>query len=56
MHNNDRLLFIVNPISGGKEKKDWETAIREFFKDSPLAVEFYILTGENDKPFHTTLY
>ena len=50
MHNNGKILFVVNPIAGGKEKKDWETAIREFFKDSPLSAEFYIQTGQNDKP------
>lgn len=49
MHNNGKILFVVNPIAGGKEKKDWETAIREFFKDSPYYIEFYIQTGENDK-------
>ena len=49
MHNNGKILFIVNPIAGGKEKKDWETAIREFFKESPYSIEFYIQTGQNDK-------
>ncbi|RYZ28374.1 MAG: diacylglycerol kinase family lipid kinase [Chitinophagaceae bacterium] len=49
MHNNGKILFVVNPIAGGKEKKDWETAIREFFKESPYSIEFYIQTGENDK-------
>jgi diacylglycerol kinase (ATP) len=50
MHNNGKILFVVNPIAGGKEKKDWETAIREFFKDSPYSIEFFIQTGQNDKP------
>jgi diacylglycerol kinase (ATP) len=50
MHKNGKILFVVNPIAGGKEKKDWETAIREFFKDSTYSIEFFIQTGQNDKP------
>ena len=50
MHNSGKILFVVNPIAGGKEKKDWETAIREFFKDSTYSIEFYIQSGQNDKP------
>jgi YegS/Rv2252/BmrU family lipid kinase len=49
MHNSGKILFVVNPIAGGKEKKDWETAIREFFKDSTYGIEFYIQAGQNDK-------
>ncbi len=44
-----KLLFIINPISGGKEKHDWEKSIREYFKDKPHTAEFYLLTGEDDK-------
>ncbi|MFN2457873.1 MAG: diacylglycerol kinase family protein [Chitinophagaceae bacterium] len=43
-----KLLFIINPISGGKEKTDWETQIREYFKESPHAMDFYLLTGNSD--------
>jgi len=50
MHNTGKILFVVNPIAGGTEKKDWETAIREFFKDSTYTIEFYIQSGQNDKP------
>jgi YegS/Rv2252/BmrU family lipid kinase len=49
MQKSLKILFIVNPIAGGKGKKDWETAIREFFKDSPYTIEFFIQTGEGDK-------
>lgn len=44
-----KLFFVINPISGGKEKNDWEKEIREFFKNSPHSVEFYLLTGKGDK-------
>lgn len=44
-----KIFFVVNPVAGGKKKNDWENAIREFFKDSPVNIEFYIQTGQNDK-------
>jgi YegS/Rv2252/BmrU family lipid kinase len=44
-----KILFIINPISGGKEKTDWEKRIREYFKESPHSMEFYLLTGADDK-------
>ena len=43
-----KILFIINPISGGKEKNDWETTIRQYFKESPHSMEFYLLTGAED--------
>lgn len=43
-----KILFVLNPISGGKEKKDWEATIREYFKESPHIMEFYLLTGGQD--------
>ena len=42
------ILFVINPISGGKTKNDWETAIREFFKPLPTNIEFFMLTGKDD--------
>jgi YegS/Rv2252/BmrU family lipid kinase len=44
-----KILFVINPVSGGKEKQDWEASIREFFKDKLHAIDFYLLTGKNDK-------
>jgi diacylglycerol kinase (ATP) len=44
-----KILFVVNPVSGGKQKHDWEAAIREFFREKPHAIEFYLLTGKDDK-------
>jgi YegS/Rv2252/BmrU family lipid kinase len=51
MQNSEglKILFVINPVSGGKEKHDWEASIREFFKDKPHAIDFYLLTGKNDK-------
>lgn len=50
MQNSLRILFVINPIAGGKVKNDWETAICEFFRGSDYAFEFFIQTGQNDKP------
>jgi diacylglycerol kinase (ATP) len=51
MQNQEQLkiLFVINPVSGGKEKHDWEASIREFFKDKAYTIDFYLLTGANDK-------
>lgn len=44
-----KILFIINPVSGGKEKTDWEERIREYFKESVHDMEFYLLTGKDDR-------
>ena len=49
MQKTPSILFVVNPIAGGKGKTDWEVAIREFFKDSLYNIEFFIQTGKNDE-------
>ncbi|HEX7457617.1 MAG TPA: diacylglycerol kinase family protein [Ginsengibacter sp.] len=43
-----KILFVLNPVSGGKKKIDWETAIRNYFKNLPHVIEIYILTGKDD--------
>lgn len=43
-----KLLFVINPASGVKAKPNWETIIRDFFKDLNHNIEFYLLTGKND--------
>lgn len=42
------ILFVINPISGGKTKTEWETAIIEYFRPLPFTVEIYLLDGKND--------
>jgi diacylglycerol kinase (ATP) len=50
MHNPGALfLFVINPVSGGREKHDWEAAIRDHFKESSHRAEFYLLTGGDDR-------
>ena len=43
-----KILFAINPISGGKVKNDWEAAIRQYFKNSEHQAEIFLLTGNND--------
>jgi len=42
------ILFIVNPVSGGRIKNDWESAIKEYYKTLRQNPEFYFLTGTDD--------
>ena len=46
--NGQKYLFVINPISGGKEKGDFETSIKEYFSPLPHTLEFFILDGKND--------
>jgi YegS/Rv2252/BmrU family lipid kinase len=46
--NHSGILFIINPIAGGTPKDDWEIAIREYFKDLQINIEFFTLTGGDD--------
>ena len=47
MPNNKplRLLFVINPQSGVKEKINWEENIRDYFRDTVHEVEIYRLQG-----------
>lgn len=44
------VLFVINPISGGKQKTDHEAAIKKYFTDLEHTVEFFVLDGKNDAP------
>lgn len=43
-----KLLFVINPVSGGKSKENWESRIQDYFKDLPHVIEIYLLGGEDD--------
>src|SRR3982750_3121449 len=43
-----KILFVINPGSGTKSKKNWETITREYFKTLPHVIDFFLLTGKND--------
>jgi YegS/Rv2252/BmrU family lipid kinase len=42
------LLFVINPISGGKLKVDYEEGIKKYFQSLPHKIEFFLLSGKND--------
>ncbi|MBC7826946.1 MAG: diacylglycerol kinase family lipid kinase [Chitinophagaceae bacterium] len=43
-----KILFALNPVSGGKSNQNWEVSIREYFKDLQHTIEIFMLGGEND--------
>jgi len=43
-----KFLFVVNPISGGKQKNDYQEAIKKHFEQLPHSLEFFLLDGKND--------
>lgn len=49
MHKPQTILFVINPVSGGRKEQDWEARIRKAFQDEPVTPEFCILTGNDDK-------
>ncbi|HKG67415.1 MAG TPA: YegS/Rv2252/BmrU family lipid kinase [Segetibacter sp.] len=42
------FLFVINPVSGGKQKKEHEAAIHGYFQKLPHKIEFFLLNGKND--------
>jgi diacylglycerol kinase (ATP) len=50
MDNSDqsKLLFVINPVSGGNKKTSWETGIREYFANGPYHIKIINLNGKND--------
>ena len=44
-----KYLFILNPVAGGKNKQNWESAIRDYFRSSNHTAEIFILTGQEDE-------
>lgn len=43
-----QILFVLNPVSGGKKKINWENAIRNYFKTLNHTIEIYILKDKDD--------
>lgn len=39
----------MNPVAGGKHKANWETGIRDYFKEQEHRFELYNTTGKNDQ-------
>ncbi len=43
-----KILFVMNPVSGGKKKINWEPLIRNHFKNLHHLIEFFVLSGDGD--------
>ena len=46
--SNLNILFILNPVSGGKKRIHWEPIIRNYFKQLSYQIHFYILSKKED--------
>ena len=46
-----KILFIINPVSGGKDKHDWITIIQDYFKPLPHVIDLVILDEKHDVVF-----
>ncbi|MCY7422581.1 MAG: diacylglycerol kinase family lipid kinase [Chitinophagaceae bacterium] len=44
-----KILFVVNSNSGGKNKQDFETQIKTYFEKLPDNVNYYHLNGSNNE-------
>lgn len=42
------ILFVVNPISGGKHKKDHQDAIEKYFASLPHKIDLFLLDDKNN--------
>lgn len=38
-----KLLFVINPVSGGKEKINWEECIEKYFRNTQQPLKIYTL-------------
>lgn len=42
------ILFVINPISGGKHKKDHQDAIEKYFAPLPHKIDLFLLDDKNN--------
>lgn len=42
------FLFVINPVAGGKQKKEHEEAIQKAFSQLPHSTEYFFSEGKND--------
>jgi diacylglycerol kinase family enzyme len=43
-----KILFVVNPTSGGNSKEEWMSCIADYFEGSEHGHEWYEMQGQND--------
>lgn len=44
-----KILFVINPNSGAKNKEDFETQIKAYFEQLSHDIVYYYLSGNNDE-------
>jgi diacylglycerol kinase (ATP) len=47
-NNINKLLFIINPSSGGKNKTNWKEKIEDYFSKTQQQFKLFELTGSNN--------
>ncbi|MFW5886569.1 MAG: diacylglycerol/lipid kinase family protein, partial [Bacteroidota bacterium] len=47
-NNNNKLLFVVNPISGDIDKKRFSIKVKKFSEELDFSFHLYETTGKND--------
>ena len=45
------ILFVVNPISGGRDKKEYQDAIEKYFAPLPQSIELLLLDDKNNAQY-----
>lgn len=48
INDKSKLLFVINPVSGGNDKTLWVNEIHQYFKNSLPLIKLLFLTGKND--------
>lgn len=43
-----KILFVINPLSGGKQKTEHQDAVENFFKHLPYKIELFLLNDKNN--------
>lgn len=42
------ILFVINPVSGGKQKNDHQDAIKKYFETLPHKIDLFLLDDKNN--------
>lgn len=45
--DNLKILFVINPKSGGKSQVDWPSTIRDYFQTLQHTIEIFLLNDKN---------
>lgn len=48
LQSEEKILFAINPVSGGRDKVNWESDIKKQLKDYNHSLHFLMLSGQGD--------